>query len=594
MRVPTALILSAYLAGCSGGISAPGGDTDTPPLGSGAQPDATAPGQSTAPGSTVAPVGSNTPPGTSSTATVTPPPAPPPGTPVEPSDLTPRIRRLTNAEFDATVQSLLGTTAKFGAEFVPDARQFKWAKFDRNEAQIVDPVLGRQVQAAAQELAQEYIDTKLNQALPCAAAGDAACAQQFFAEFLPKAFRREVPADEVDALLTRVVNPAITRDGFAAAVRLGIEAVLQSAAFLYHTEIGAGGPDTAPITMTGAEIAASLSYLLTGGPPDAALLTARDAGALATAEGREEQARRLLETPAARPQVRRMVRQWLDIDGIGQIGKDNQKFQQYEALRPKMEAEADAFIDEVVFTRKGDFKMLLGADFTVGSQEIASLYGADPPNGTGIIDLNTVKSGPRRGILNQAAFLTVNASAIEASPVRRGVHVMTQALCLDPGDPNALSLMVVPPAPDPNLTVRQRFEAHAVPACAVCHNSIDSVGFTFQHFNAIGQWAAQEDGKNIDSTTTLKLYGDLPFATQAVADSAELATLISESDAGRRCFARNLARFTNATHGPTLEEAFVREWTALAADGKDSVQELLVAFVKTEFFVHRDPQGDVQ
>jgi len=502
---------------------------------------------------------------------------------------------MTNAEFDATVQALLGTTATLGADFVPDARQFKFGKFDRNEAQIVDPVLARQLQQAANKLAQEYVDAKLSQALSCASNGDAACAKQFFEKFLPQAFRREVPAAELDALLTQVVTPEIARDNFASAVRLGIEASLQSAAFLYHTEIGAAGPDTAPISMTAAEIASELSYLFTGGPPDAALITARDAGALTTAAGREAQARRLLETPAARPQVQRMIKQWLDIDGIGEIGKDNALFNTYESqLRPEMVKESNDFIDEVVFNRKGDFKLLLSADFTVGSQEIANLYGAAPGSG-GIIDLSGKPE--RRGILNQAAFLTVYATAVESSPIRRGVHVMTQTLCLNPGDPSLLAMPVPPPPPpDPNKSVRARFEAHATESCAGCHNAIDSVGFTFEHFDAIGAFKT-EQGTNkltIDSKTTLALPSDLPFGKQPVADSAELAVLISESDAGRRCFARNLARFTTATHGPTLEQAFIEEWQQLAAAGKDSVLELLVAYVKTDFFVQRDPQGDVK
>jgi hypothetical protein len=103
--------------------------------------------------------------------------------------ITPRIRRLTNAEYDATVQALLGTKLALGAQFVPDARLYKYGKFDRNEAQIVEPVLARQLQQAAQHLATEYVTNELEQALPCAAHADAACARTFFEAFLPKAYR---------------------------------------------------------------------------------------------------------------------------------------------------------------------------------------------------------------------------------------------------------------------------------------------------------------------------------------------------------------------------------------------------------------------
>ncbi len=53
-----------------------------------------------------------------------------------------RIRRLSNAEYDATVQALLGTELGLGAGFVPDARLHKYAKFDRNEAQVARSGVG--------------------------------------------------------------------------------------------------------------------------------------------------------------------------------------------------------------------------------------------------------------------------------------------------------------------------------------------------------------------------------------------------------------------------------------------------------------------
>src|SRR6185312_9228631 len=59
-----------------------------------------------------------------------------PGAPV--GELLPaRIRRLTNREFDASVNALLGIDAHLAASFTPDTRQ---DFFTRNDAQRVDPV----------------------------------------------------------------------------------------------------------------------------------------------------------------------------------------------------------------------------------------------------------------------------------------------------------------------------------------------------------------------------------------------------------------------------------------------------------------------
>lgn len=497
--------------------------------------------------------------------------------------IAPRIRRLTNAEYDATVQALLGTETAPGAQFVPDARLYKYAKFDRNEAQVVDPMLARQLQQAAESLATEYVENTLDSELPCAPQADAACARTFFESFLPKAYRRPVLESELADLLSVVVTPALARDGFRAAVELGIEAVLQSTAFLYHTELGDVAADPGPVTLTNAEIAEAMAYLLTGAPADATLLGSD----LHTAAVRETEARRLLQSPEAPAQVERMVKQWLDIDQTKDLVKDKNEYPNFAPTQ--FDHESNDFIQEVVFDRNGDFELLLGADFTVGTAQLAETYGAaPPPSDPGIISLTDV---PRRGILNLGAFLVSFPS-----PIKRGARVLTQALCIELGDPNALGLRVALPPLNASKTRRERFEEHNQAPCVSCHNMIDSVGFTFEHFNELGEWeAAESDDPElpIDSTVTLALPADIPFGTQAVADSAELARLASESEAGRRCFARNLARFTTAAHGPELEQGFIDEWERLRETGQDSVKELLVAYVRSDLFVERDPQAEV-
>jgi hypothetical protein len=57
-----------------------------------------------------------------------------------------RIRRLTNAEYDASVKALLGIDSNFGGTFTPDARQ---DGFTRNDAQRLDPVFTMQIDDAA-------------------------------------------------------------------------------------------------------------------------------------------------------------------------------------------------------------------------------------------------------------------------------------------------------------------------------------------------------------------------------------------------------------------------------------------------------------
>lgn len=493
-----------------------------------------------------------------------------------------RVRRMTNAEYDATVRALLATEQTPSSLLPPDARLHPRSRFERNGAQVVDPMMARQLQVAAEALAQEYVTTRLAEDAPCT--GNAVCARLFFLDFLPKAYRRAVADDELDEFMSLLVTPALDRDGFEGAVRLGIEAVLQSASLLYHTELGDG--DATPgsvVTLTHSEIAQSMAYLLTGGPADAQLL---DSGDLTDAATRRDEALRLLQSPGARRQVHRLVEQWLGIDSAGGLVKDADKFPEF---KPNLFArESEAFVDEVVFERGGGFALLIGADFTVGGAELAATYDAPGPEvEPGIIDLSSV---PRRGLLNRGAYLATNAGPTHPSPVKRGVRFLTQVLCIEPGNPAELMLQVTLPVVRPAETRRQRFEQHDQAPCVGCHGTIDPIGFSFEHFDASGTWEASEDGDPslpIDSAVRLRLPPDVSFATAQVADSSELALLASESEVGRRCFARNAARFTMAAYGEGVEESLLAEWNRANEEGRDGVQDLLVAYIASAPFVQR-------
>src|SRR5690606_34938014 len=92
-----------------------------------------------------------------------------------------RIRRLTNAEYNASIQTLLQTDLTPSTTFPPDSRQHGYTL---NEAQRIDPVLARQLDAAATQLAAVAVE-KLDILAPCAdqAAGAEACAQSFIDSF---------------------------------------------------------------------------------------------------------------------------------------------------------------------------------------------------------------------------------------------------------------------------------------------------------------------------------------------------------------------------------------------------------------------------
>lgn len=506
---------------------------------------------------------------------------PPDGTPVD--KLMPAgIRRLTNAEYDATVRVLLGTNLKPSESFAPDSRQ---DGFTVNEAQRVDPVLAKQLAAAAETLAAEA-KGKIATFAPCADPNTQAeaCAADFIRSFGTRAYRRPLDAAEADALL-KVYRAGAEGATYADGIELVVRAILQSPGFLYHTELGDGsGGDS--IALTPYELASSLSYLVTAGPPDDALLAAAASGALSTPEGREAEVRRLLGTPAARERLVRIVREWLGVDRISVTAKDSNVFSNFAELRPSMEAESERFVSEVLANSGGTVGELLGADWTFADAKLAAFYGA---SGEGRVSVPN-----RRGILNQGAFLSVYSHATETAPVLRGVAVLRRVACINIPSPTELNLDVVPPVPDPTKTVRERFSIHSTDdACSSCHAHIDAVGFAFERFDGIGKFRGPNDldsGKPVDSTVTVAVGADFDGTYP---DSNALAAALANSQSVRSCFARHLFRASAGRSGAAhaeSEESFLRAWESIPEAQQGNIVETLIAYVKSSLFSHRRAQ----
>jgi hypothetical protein len=504
-----------------------------------------------------------------------------------------RVRRLTNAEYDASVQALLGTQQTLAATtFPPDARQ---DSFTLNDAQRVDPVLAKALADAAKTLADEAAQNGMLAAkAPCAAAGTpasaSACARTFIQSFGGQAYRRPLTDDETAALVTIYdagANGAAYTDGIALVVR----ALLQSAGFLYITELGDPAATGQVVALTPYEMAGSLSYLVTAAPPDTGLLSAATAGKLGNPDEREAQVRRLLATDGARDRLVRVVREWIGIDQIGDTAKDTTVYPMFAGLRDSIDAESVAFVTEVLRHGTGTVGELLGADWSIVDGPLAGLYGVSPAGAGARTSLAGIT---RRGILNQAAFLSVFAHASESAPVLRGVAVLRRVACVDVPSPTTLNIVVTPPMPDPTKTTRQRYDVHATDQlCQTCHVAIDAVGFSFEGFDGMGQLrttdgvSAAGQPNPVDSTTVVHSNTDFDGS---YADSGALATALAQSPSVRTCLARHMFRASAGASDNSVtpsEESFVQIWQGLPAEQQGNIVETLVAYVRSPLFAQR-------
>jgi hypothetical protein len=505
-----------------------------------------------------------------------------------------RIRRLTRAEYDSSARALLGTTTSPSTDFSfpPDAKQGPanspaGPAFTVNDAQRVDPVLATKLDTAAQALVSEArANGKLDELSACAnpgATGAEACAEEFIRNFGASAYRRPLSDAEAAGLLKAY---HVGADGYTheEGIDLVTRVLLQSPGFLYVTEIGEGGNQPS-FVMTANEIAASLSYLLTSGPPDDALLATAASGALATPEAREEEARRLLATADGRERFVRVIREWLGIDDVAHREKSQNVYPEFAGVSAAMEKESRAFIDEVLHNSTGTLSELLTADWTVVDPALAAVYGV---SSAGDGKRTSLASVNRRGILNQGAFLSVFASNNGTHPVFRGVAIMRRIACLPIPDPGALGIAVSVPQADPTKTTRARFAAHAAnDQCATCHDAIDNFGFAFESFDGIGKTRTSENGSPVETQVTLAIGSDLDGT---YAGSTELLTAMANSDSVKTCLARQIFRSTAARSDASVldaENAFVETWKTLPAEQQGRLADVLVAFVKSPTFIQR-------
>ena len=323
--------------------------------------------------------------------------------PTAPTLLPARVRRLTGGEFDNTTTALLQTSVHAVQTLPVDFRQggylgggIQRGGFTRNANAIFDATSTPLLQQVAVAIAQEQIPANIDTLAPCAANATAAqqqqCASNFITNFGTLAYRRPVSSDELSGLL-QVYAAGIVDQNYAGGIQLVLATILQSAGFLYITELG-DQVSNGTVTLTSYEIASELSYFLTGGPPDAMLGQAAASDVLRDPNQRAAHATRLIATPAAKTQIATFVEQWLGMDSPpGSNAAD-------------MHTETNDFVAEVVFNDDSSVNRLLSADYTFVNSALGSLYGLSA-TGSGFTKVQT--NGQRLGLLNQGSFLTAYA-----------------------------------------------------------------------------------------------------------------------------------------------------------------------------------------
>ena len=487
-----------------------------------------------------------------------------------------RIHRLTPREHTNSLRALLGSEM---LEPVLDA--------DREPMPTLDAV--RKWYNAA-DAAVPTSTTWLRAYGSCAADGET-CARTLYEAFAERAFRRPLQDDERTWL-----GESWSKLPAAASVALRLETIseliLQAPQYLYlYAE---GTPSGAVNVLDSYERAQRLSYFLWDSLPDASLLEAARAGGLASSDGMRREAERMLADERAKPVLRSFLTHWLELDGaailpgLAETPKDSKLFPGFDAvLRQSMRREVEMFMDHVMFEKDGSLEELFSGTRAYVNAPLAKLYGVSGPASAddwAWVDLDPTK---RAGMLTRAAFLAVHASQNVTSPIRRGVYMLKEVLCVPlPSPPANVDNTPVEVTGGEVTTVRQAtLKRIGSPACATCHEQINELGFAFEHYDAIGRWQDAEAGTRatIDASARLSRAGE--GLDGPVDGAVELSQRLAKSPAVAQCATRKWFEVALRRSPVELDACSVQKISEKAGQTR-SIRELLLAMVESDAFLN--------
>lgn len=367
---------------------------------------------------------------------------------------------------------------------------------------------------------------------------DVAYVREVFTRFLPRAYRRPVTEEEVEAIVA-VVEAARTKSQlpFLEAMRVGLQRVLCSPGFLFLHEPSAGQQERRPLNVY--ELASRLSYFLWSTMPDEELFKLAESGTLLDPTVMDAQVRRMISDPKANQLIHNFGGQWLSVREYGSV-QPAAEYRDYDRLlEAASKQEPLAFFREVL-SKNLPITNFLDSDFLVINDRLAKHYGIEGVEGTEFRRVEIAPGHHRGGVLGMAGLMTFLADGTRTLPMRRGSWVLRELFNDPPNNPPPNAGEIQPNTSGKNLTVRERLELHRRDdVCASCHAKLDPFGLALENYDAIGKWRERFNGEGFrgDKGPVLDVSGELLDGTK-FSTLAEFKTILMSQ---RDRFARALA-----------------------------------------------------
>ena len=401
--------------------------------------------------------------------------------------------------------------------------------------------------------------------------------KEFCGRLAERAFRR--PLDDelrrlyIDRPFEKAGDPEI-------AVNRVVLLVLKSPRFLYR-ELGAVHASLNDPY----DVASRISFGLWDSSPDQTLLQAAAKGELSTREQVVDQARRMTSDPRFQSKLREFLLRWLKIDRVPDLTKDPDRYPEFnEIVANDLRTSLELFLDDLLASESSDFRQLLLSDSLYLNGRLAKFYGADLSDDAPFQKVS-LESNVRAGVLSHPYLMTGFAYTGTSSPIHRGIFIARSVLgrTLRP-PPEAVTPLA--PQLQPDLTTRDRVALQTRPeACQSCHSMINPLGFTLEHFDAVGRFRKEENGKPIVATGVYRTRQGDTVQFDGVRD---LAKFLADSPETHAAFVEQLfhamikqpIRAYGSQTKESLRETFVRE--------NFSIRRLMVEIIATSALTTAD------
>jgi hypothetical protein len=220
------------------------------------------------------------------------------------------------------------------------------------------------------------------------------------------------------------------------------------------------------------------------------------------------------------------------------------------------------FLDDVVWSASSDYRRLLLEDDLFVNNRLARFYGVNT-NATDDFVKVSLDPKQRSGVVTHPYLLAAFSYPKSTSPIHRGVFLTRNIVgrALKP-PPMAVAFKDADFAP--NLTMREKIAELTRPqACQGCHSVINPLGFSLEHYDAVGRFRTEEGNRPIDA------------ASEYTTDDGEKVRLRGARDVAE--FAAGSEHAHNAFIEQLFHQVVKQPMRAYGADVPDRLRQSFVA-----------------